>query len=114
DAVNVDALGLLTRVAAMAVNLAAAPRPAPEKQAEPVTPAADSQAEASRVPVEASTEAVEPAHEDQPAYTPQIEPQAAEVVAAPSVEEVSVIAEPEFAPAEAPEPAVEQVPVAES
>ena len=114
DAVNVDALELLTRVAAMAVNLAAAPRPAPEKQAEPVTPAADSQAEASRVPVEASTEAVEPAHEDQPAYTPQIEPQAVEVVAAPSVEEVSVIAEPEFAPAEAPEPAVEQVPVAES
>ena len=114
DAVNVDALELLTRVAAMAVNLAAAPRPAPEKQAEPVTPAADSQAEASRVPVEASTEAVEPAHEDQPTYTPQIEPQAAEVVAAPPVEEVSVIAEPEFAPAEAPEPAVEQVPVAES
>lgn len=116
DAVNVDALELLTRVAAMAVNLAAAPRPAPEKQAisEPATQATDSQAEPSRMPVEASTEAVEPTHEDQPTYTPQIEPQAAEVVAEPSVEEVSVIAEPEFAPVESPEPAVEQVPVLES
>lgn len=116
DAVNVDALELLTRVAAMAVNLAAAPRPAPEKQpvSEPVTQVSDSQAGASRMPLEASTEALEPTHEDQPAYTPQIEPQASEVVAAPFVEEVSVIAEPEFAPAEVPEPAVEQVPVAES
>jgi hypothetical protein len=116
DAVNVDALELLTRVAAMAVKLAASPRPAPEKQAvsEPVTQAADSHAETSRMPVAASTEAVEPTHEDQPAYTPQIEPQASEVVAAPFVEEVSVIAEPEFAPAEVPEPAVEQVPVAET
>lgn len=116
DAVNVDALELLTRVAAMAVNLAAAPRPAPEKQAvsEAVTQAADSQTETSRIHVEASTEAVEPTHEDQPAYTPQIEPQAAEVVAAPSVEEISVTAEPEFAPVESAEYAVEQVPVAES
>ena len=116
DAVNVDALELLTRVAAMAVNLAAAPRPAPEKQAvsQPVTQAADSQAETSRMPVEASTEAVEPTHEDQPTYTPHIEPQVSEVAAAPFVEEVSVIAEPEFAPVEAPEPSVEQVPVAES
>ncbi len=118
DAVNVDALELLTRVAAMAVNLAAAPRSAREKQAvaQPVTQATDqatdSQPETSPVPVEASPEAAGPTQEDQPTYTPEIEPQTAEVEAAPSVEEIPVTAEPEFAPAAAPEPAVEQVPVA--
>jgi hypothetical protein len=113
NAVNVDALELLTRVAAMAVNLAAAPRPMPEKQTvtETVTPAADSQPETSPMPVEVSSVAVETAPEDQPAYTPEIEPQAAEVVATPFVEEVSVTAEPEFA-ADISEPAVEQVPIA--
>ena len=112
NAVNVEALELLTRVAAMAVNLAAAPRPVPEKQAvaETVTQAADFQPESSRMPVEASSEAVEPTHEDQPTYTPEIEPQASEVVAAPFVEEISVTAEPEFVPAAAPEPAVEEAP----
>jgi hypothetical protein len=114
DAVNVDALELLTRVAAMAVNLAAAPRSAPEKQAvaQPVTPASDSQQEPPPLPVEVSPEAVEPTPEAQPAYTPEIEPQASQVEAAPFVEETSVTPEPEIAPAEAPEPAVEQIPVA--
>jgi GAF domain-containing protein len=112
NAVNVDALELLTRVAAMAVNLAAAPRPVPEKQAvaEPVTQAAEFQPESSRMPVEASSEAAEPTHEDQRTYTPEIEPQVSEVVAPPFVEEISVTAEPELA-AEAPQPAVDQVPV---
>jgi len=113
NSVNVDALELLTRVAAMAVNLAAAPRPVPEKQAvvEPVTQAADFQPEGSRTPIKASSEAVEPTQEGQRTYTPEIEPQASEVTTAPVVEEVSVTAEPEFVP-EVPEPAVEHAPVA--
>jgi hypothetical protein len=110
NAVNVDALELLTRVAAMAVNLAATPRAVPEKQAvaEVSTPAADSHPETA-MPAEVSAE---PAHEDEPAYTPEIEPQTAEVLAEPPVQEVSVAAEPEFVSAEAPEPAVEEVPIA--
>jgi len=106
NAVNVDALELLTRVAAMAVNLAAAPRAVPEKQAvAEVSPAADSHPQTSAIPTEA-------VHEDESAYTTEIEPQPAEVVAAPSIQEVSVTAEPEFVPAEAPEPTVEEVPIA--
>jgi hypothetical protein len=113
NAVNVDALELLTRVAAMAVNLAAASRPVP-KQAETqvVAPAADSQPETSPTPVEALPVAAEQVQETEPAYTPEIEPQAPEVVAAPSVEEVSVTVEPESEPVEAPEAAVEEVPIA--
>jgi hypothetical protein len=110
NAVNVDALEVLTRVAAMAVNLAAAPRAVPEKQvvAEVSTPAADSHPETA-MPAEVSAE---PVHEAEPTYTPEIEPQPAEVVAEPPVQEVSVTAEPEFVPAEAPEPTVEEVPIA--
>jgi len=111
NALNVDALELLTRVAAMAVNLAAAPRAVPEKQAEAEvsTPAADSHPQTSAMPVEVSAE---PAPEDEPAYTPEVEPQPAEVAAKPSVEEVSVIAEPEFVSAESSEPPVEEAPIA--
>jgi hypothetical protein len=113
NAVNVDALELLTRVAAMAVNLAAAPRPAPEKPAvaEPAPQAADLQPKSSQMPVEASSE-VEQAHDEQRTYTPEIEPQASEIVTAPLVEEVSVTAEPDFVPDEAAESAPEQVPLA--
>jgi len=51
NSLNVDALGLLARVAAMAVNIAAAPR-VPEKQAESgtVAPAAESETPAPRLP----------------------------------------------------------------
>ena len=111
SAINVDALELLTRVAAMAVNLAAASRAVPGKQAEAQvsTPAADSHAQTSAMPVEVSAE---PAHEDEPAYTPEVEPQPAEVAAEPSVEEIPVTAEPEFVSAESPEPQVEEAPIA--
>jgi len=113
NAVNVDALELLTRVAAMAVNLAAASRPVP-KQAETqvVAPAADSRPEPSPEPVEALPVAAEQAQESEPAYAPEIEPRAPEAVAAPSVEEVPVTVEPESEPGEAPEAAVEEVPIA--
>jgi hypothetical protein len=103
NAVNVDALELLARVASMAVNLAAAARAVPERQAEPaaVAPAADAAAP-----------------ELEPAYTPEIEPQPTEVVPEPSVEEVSVQSEPEFVAEESARPAaiaeapVDEVPVA--
>jgi len=109
NAVNVDALELLTRVAAMAVNLAAATRPATAKQAEPqvVAPTAEPKAETSPAPV-----AAEPAEEQEPVYTPEIETQPIEVVAEPPVEEDSVTAEPESVSAAAPEPSVEEVPAA--
>jgi hypothetical protein len=113
NAVNVDALELLTRVAAMAVNLAAASRPvAKQAETQVVAPAADSQPEPSPEPVEALPVAAEQVQETEPAYKPEIEPQAPEAVAAPSVEEVSVTVEPESELVEAPETAVEEVPVA--
>ena len=64
NAVNVDALELLARVAAMAVNLASAPRAVPEQQpAEPeaVAPTTVAEPEVSPMPVD-----VQP----RPAYTP--------------------------------------------
>jgi hypothetical protein len=70
NAVNVDALELLARVAAMAVNLASAPRAVPEPQTD-------------------EPEAVTPTAVAEPAYTPEIEPQTTEVIASPVVEEVS-------------------------
>ena len=120
NAVNVDALELLARVAAMAVNLAAAPRAVPEQQPEPeaVAPAAEAEAETSPTPVETQPVAAEPAREPEPAYTPQIEPQTTEVVPEPAVEEVSAKAEAEFVPeglaepAVIAEPAVDEVPIA--
>jgi hypothetical protein len=113
NAVNVDALELLTRVAAMAVNLAAASRPTPKQvETQVVAPAADSRPEPSAEPVEALPVAAEQAQETEPAYTPEIEPQAPEAAAAPFVEEVPVTVEPESEPIEAPEAAVEEVPIA--
>jgi len=98
NAVNVDALEVLARVAAMAVNLASAPRAVPEKPAEPaaVAPAAEAPSETSPTPVAAEPAAAEPTHEPEPAYTPEIEPQAAEVVAEPVAEEASAEAGNEF------------------
>ena len=87
NAVNVDALELLARVAAMAVNLASAPRAVPEQQAE--------------------AEAVAPTADAEPAYTPEIEPQATEVAAEPVVEEVSAATEAEVVQEEIAEPTVE-------
>ena len=120
DAVNVDALELLARVAAMAVNLAAAPRAVPEKQpeTEAVAPAAEAEPETSQTPVETQPVAAEPAREPEPAYTPQIEPQTTEVVPEPAAEEVFAKAEAEFVPeglaepAVIAEPTVDEVPIA--
>jgi hypothetical protein len=88
NALNVDALELLARVAAMAVNLASAPRAVPEKTAEPqaVAPA----------PVAETATPVEP----EPAYTPEIEPQPIEVAPQPVEEEVPVEAGIESVPEE--------------
>ena len=94
NAVNADALELLARVAAMAVNLVAVPRTAPEKQA--------SAPEAVAAPTD-TVQASEPA----PTYTPQIEPQTPEVVAETQIEEVPVAATVEYVAEEL--PAVEEV-----
>jgi hypothetical protein len=102
NTLNVDALGLLARVAAMAVNLAAAPRVVSKKEAEPE--AAEGETEAPAASVEAQPVAAEPT------YTPEVEPR--EVVAPPVMEEASVAAEAEVVPEEIAEPAVAETPVA--
>ncbi len=90
NAVNVDALELLARVAAMAVNLASAPRALPEPQTD-------------------EPEAVTPTAVAEPAYTPEIEPQTTEVIAAPVVEEVSTEPTAEHVPEVIAAPVVEEV-----
>jgi len=81
NAINLDALELLARVAGMAVDLISGPRPAPEAQVSEsetasVAPPAVSKAEAVSEAVEA-----ERAYEAEPSYEPEVEPQAPEVVA---------------------------------
>ncbi len=81
NAINLDALELLARVAGMAVDLISGPRPAPEAQvseseAASVAPPAVAKAEAVSEAVEA-----ERAYEAEPSYEPEVEPQAPEVVA---------------------------------
>jgi hypothetical protein len=90
NAVNVDALELLARVAAMAVNLAAAPRAVPEPQTD-------------------EPEAVTPTAVAEPAYTPEIEPQTIEVIAAPVVEKVSTEPTAEHVPEVIAAPVAEEV-----
>ena len=97
NAVNVDALELLARVAAMAVNLASAPRAAPEKPA--------SEPEAVAAPAE-----TEQASESEGTYTPEIEPQTPEVGAAFTVKEVSAEPTAEYVPEYIPPPLPEYVP----
>ena len=103
NAVNVDALELLARVAAMAVNLASAPRAVPEQQPdepEALAPTAAAGPEVSPTHVEA---------QPQPAYTPEIEPQTAEVIASPAVEEVPAQPAAEYVPEEIAAPVVEEI-----
>jgi hypothetical protein len=103
NAVNVDALELLARVAAMAINLASAPRAVPEQppaEPEAVTPTAVAEPGVSPTPVDVQPE--------QP-YTPEIEPQTTEVIASPAVEEVSTEPTAEYVPEEIVSPAVEEV-----
>ena len=96
NALNADALELLARVAAMAVNLVAVPRSVPEQQPgapKAVAPPADT----------------EQASGPEPTYTPEIEPQTAEVVAEAPIEEVPAAVIAEYVPEEVVEPAVEEV-----
>jgi hypothetical protein len=105
--VNVDALELLARVAAMAVNLGSVPRPAPEK------PASEPEA----VPVAVAPAETPQAAESEGAYAPEIEPQTPEVGDAFTVEEVYAQPTVEYVPKEIASPAVEEVsaePTAES
>jgi hypothetical protein len=96
NAINLDALELLTRVAGMAVDLISGPRPAAETQASESETAA-SVAETAVAEAEAVPEAVEAEHayEPEPSYEPEVEPQAAEVVAESEFDDVrEVAAEP--------------------
>ena len=113
NAVNADALELLARVAAMAVNLAAVPRAVPERQPsapEVVEPVAVAEPEVAPTSAEA-----EQAAEREPTYTPEIEPQIPVVVAEASSEEVPAATIAEFVPEVYPdvsvEPTAEYVPV---
>jgi hypothetical protein len=120
NAINLDALELLARVAGMAVDLISGPRPAPETQVSESETA--SVAQPAVTEAEAVPEAVEaePAYEAEPSYEPEVEPQAAEIVAESEFEDVhevaaepatEVVAESEVkvAPSSAPEMFVEPV-----
>ncbi len=120
NAINLDALELLVRVAGMAVDLISGARPAPEPQAsenKTTALAPPAVAEAEAVP-----EAVEAEHvyEAESSYSPEVEPQTAEVgtesefddvheVAAQPATEVVAESEVEVAPSPAPEMFVEPV-----
>jgi hypothetical protein len=122
NAVNADALELLARVAAMAVNLAAVPRAVPEKQ--PSAPEVVEPVTVAEPEVAPTFAKAEQAPEPEPTYTPEIEPQIPVVVAEASSEEVpaatiaeyvsEVVVEPaaaEVYPDVSLEPTVEYVPV---
>lgn len=97
NAINLDALELLSRVAGMAVDLISETRPAPETQVsetESLAPPAVAESQAAPESV-----AAEQAYEAEPRYEPEVEPQAPEVVAESEVAaaqspEIEVIAEP--------------------
>ena len=85
-AINLDAIELLSRVAAMAINLASAPKTAPAKRehgpaAAPVSAEAETPAPAAMQP---STATVSDTHSG---YQPHVEPAVHEVFAQPVVEE---------------------------
>src|SRR5712691_8632329 len=93
NAINLDALELLARVAGMAVDLISGPRSATETQVsetESVTQPAIAETQAVPEAVEA-----EQVYEAEPSYEPEVEPQAPEVVAESEVE-VAPLPEVEF------------------
>lgn len=106
NAVNADALELLARVAAMAVNLVAVPRAVPAESDTPqaAAPATAAEPEVSPTSVEAGQ-----ASAPEPTYIPEIEPQIPVVVAEASVEEVPAAAT-EYVPDEVAEPVEEVYP----
>jgi hypothetical protein len=92
NVINLDALELLARVAGMAVDLISGPRPAPEPQVsasetDSVAPPAVAEAEAVPEAVEA-----EHAYGAELSYQPEVEPQAAEVVAESGFDDVHEVA----------------------
>ena len=111
NAINMDALELLARVAGMAVDLISGPRPAPETKVSETASVAVAEAVPEAV-------AAAPAYEAEPSYEPEVEPQAAEAVAEPEFDDghevvaeqvTEVVAESavEMAPSPAPEMFVE-------
>jgi hypothetical protein len=117
NAINLDALELLARVAGMAVDLISGPRPAPETKVSESETASEAVAEAVPETVEA-----ERAYEAEPSYEPEVEPHAAEVVAEPEFDEVhevaaepvtEVVAESEVEMASSPAPEMFVEPVTE-
>src|SRR6266849_4349388 len=122
NAINLDALELLARVAGMAVDLISGPRPAPEAQVSEsetasVAPPAVAKAEAVSEAVEG-----ERAYEAEPSYEPEVEPQAPEVVAESEFDVVheftaepasEVVAESEDEVAQSPAPEMFFEPVTE-
>ena len=92
NAINLDAIELLARVAAMAINLVSAPSAAPVK---PVSEAAVSPVAAEAVtltPAMVRPSETETVSEPEPGYQPQVEPAVPEAHAQPAVEEA--VAEP--------------------
>lgn len=85
DAINLDALELLSRVAAMAINLVSAPSTAPAKQESASSIVTAEAATPAPVPIQpAETETVS---EPEPGYQPWVEPAAPEMFVQPVVEE---------------------------
>lgn len=109
-AINLDAVELLSRVAAMAINLASAPTIAPVKQeGKPAAAPVSAEAE-TPTPLAVQPREKETVSETEYGYRPQVEAAAPEVSARPMVEEaaaepvVETVAETE----EAAEPATEE------
>ncbi len=90
-AINLDAIELLSRVAAMAINLASAPATAPAKREhEPAAAPVSAEVETPAAAMQPSNTAT--VSETQSGYQPHVEPAAHEVFAQPVVEEA--VAEP--------------------
>jgi hypothetical protein len=99
-AVNLDALETLVRVAGMAVDLVSGARAAQSAPASESAP--ESEAYADFQPVERAAA-------DEPAYTPQVEPQATEVYAETEIEETAVEPVADFVSEGPGDPIVEEV-----
>jgi len=84
DAIQLDALEVLTQVASIAVEVVSAPRAHPQPQVAAPEPAPSRPVESAPVPETVET------HVEEPAYTPQVEPVTAEV----EPEQVEAVAEP--------------------
>ena len=86
DAIDLDTIELLARVAAMAINLVSAPSPA---QARPVSAPSPETVDAPTVTASVQATESEPTPEPTPSYHPYVESAAPEVLVQPVVEEAS-------------------------